>query len=740
MASLLYRLGRSAFRHRRPVTIAWVAFVAAMAVGALTLAQPTVTTLTVPGTESQQALGVLEEKFPALDANGASARVVVQAPAGQTLKTPTNKAAVESLVAKLKGAPQIAAVLDPFQAGAVNPTGTTAYIQVSYVVPASNLSGDARTALTDIVATGRDAGLTAEVGGTAMHTIAIGDIGEVIGVLAAAVVLVLILGSLVAAGLPLVGALFGIAIGLSGIGIATHFVELASVTSTLALMLGLAVAIDYSLFIVSRYRHELATGLDPEDAAGRAIATAGSAVVFAGSTVVIALAALSVVGIPLLTQMGLGAAFTVAASVLIAITLLPALLGFAGRRLHPASGAGDPEANAASGFGARWARFITTRPVPVVVVAVIGLLVLATPVLDLRLGLPDDSSSPVSSTQHKAYDLLAENFGPGINGPLLVVLDASKAGDPRAAATAATAAIGKLPDVVAVTPAMFDQAGTTAILQVIPASGPESAATEALVGAIRAASPGLASSTGATMAVTGQTALNIDTTARMRDALAPYLLVVVGLALLLLAIVFRSILVPIKAAAGFILSVGATFGILVAVFQWGWLGSVLGVAQTGPVISVLPIMLIGIVFGLGMDYEVFLVTRMREEHALGAEPRAAVVTGFAHGGRVVGAAAIIMIAVFGGFVLTPDPTIKSIAFALAAAVFLDAFVVRMTIVPAVMAIAGKAAWWLPGWLDRLLPTMDVEGVGIRPSVAVDAGTVAGQLVPEPVAAERTDRR
>jgi RND superfamily putative drug exporter len=740
MASFLYRLGRTAYRRRRPVAIAWIAFVAFMVFGGLALAQPTVNSFSVPGTESQQALNVLEQEFPTLNAAGASARVVVQAPAGQTLTTPANKAAVESLVAKLKGAPQVANVVDPFQAGAVNQTVTTAYIQVSYSVSASYVSADARTALLDIVAAGRDAGLTAEVSGTAVSTTTIGEIGEAVGVLVAALVLVLTLGSLVAAGLPLVGALLGIATGLSVIGIATHFMELASVTSTLALMLGLAVAIDYSLFIVSRYRHELATGRDPEDAIGHAIATAGSAVVFAGVTVMIALTALAVVGIPLLTQMGLAGAFTVAVSVLIAITLLPALLGFAGRRLYPAPSAGDTESSAESGFGARWAHFVTKRPVPVVVVAVLGLIVLATPVLGLRLGLPDDSSAPASSTQHKAYNLLAENFGSGVNGPLLIVLDASQAQDRQAAATAATAAIRELPDVVVVTQATFNPAGTLATLQVIPASGPQSTATEALVAAIRAASPALASSTGATMTVTGQTAINIDTTARMRDAFAPYLLVVVGLALLLLAIVFRSILVPIKAAAGFILSVGATFGVVVAVFQWGWLGGVIGVAQTGPVISLLPILLIGIVFGLGMDYEVFLVTRMREEYSLGAEPRAAVVTGFAHGARVVGAAAIIMVAVFGGFVLTPDPTIKSVGFALAIAVFLDAFVVRMTIVPAVMAIAGRAAWWLPGWLDRLLPRADVEGIGIGPSVEVDAGTVAGQLAPEPVAAEKTKRK
>jgi len=363
-------------------------------------------------------------------------------------------------------------------------------------------------------------------------------------------------------------------------------------------------------------------------------------------------------------------------------------------------------------------------------------VLVAAPVLSLRLGLPDDSTGSPSSTQRKAYDLLSSGFGPGFNGPLLVVVEASSSSDAKAAVAQATDKVGHLADVAAVTPAMFDASGQYALFEVIPASGPSSKATEDLVAAIRSSSAGLRSSTGATLAVTGQTAVDIDISATMGGAMVPYLLVVVGLALILLMIVFRSIVVPVKAALGFVLSVAATFGVVVAVFQWGWLAFLFGVQQTAPIISLLPIMLIGVVFGLAMDYEVFLVTRMREEHELGEEPIEAVVTGFGHGARVVSAAAIIMISVFSGFILSNESFIKPIGFALAMAVFLDAFVVRMTIVPAVMAIAGKRAWWLPGWLGRLLPSFDIDGKHVRPAPDLAPGHVPGHVpgraVPVPV--------
>lgn len=710
MATFLDRLGRSAYTGRRVALAAWVVLLIVVGLGAATLSKPTSNDISIPGTEAQAALDMLSERFPQMTANGATARIVVGAPEGTTLLDPSVTAGAQELLTQLRAAPQVLDVADPMQTQQVSPDLRYGLVQVTYEVPAGSVSSEARDALLAIAEQGRAQGLTVEIGGTALQQLPTVSAMEAIGVLIAALVLFLTLGSLIAAGLPLLTAMLGVGIGVGVVAIASAFTQMASVTTTLALMLGLAVGIDYALFIVSRYRHELSVGRDGPTAAGRAVATAGSAVVFAGATVVIALVALAVVGIPILTQMGVAAAFTVVVAVLIALTLLPALLGFAGMRLRPKH---DPEDEGSpSGLIHRWSTLITGRPVPVLVVAILGLLIVALPALSLRLGLPDDGSADPASTQAKAYELVSTAFGPGLNGPLLVVVDASDSSDATAAVTTAADTIRALPDVVFVTPPTFDTGGETAVLTVIPASGPASEATADLVAAIRTSSGDVQTATGATLAVTGQTALNIDVSQKMSDALLPYLLVVVGLAMLLLMVVFRSILVPIKATLGFVLSVIATFGVIVAVFQWGWGAELLGVHVTGPILSLLPILLIGVVFGLAMDYEVFLVTRMREEHVHGATPVDAVVIGYGHGARVVAAAAIIMIGVFAGFVLSEDSFVKPIGFALATAVFLDAFVVRMTIVPAIMALAGERAWWLPGWLDRILPRIDVEGAAL----------------------------
>lgn len=723
MASFLYRLGRFAFRRRWLVAALWLAVLAGALAGAATLSGPTSDAFRIPGTPSQQAIDLLEERFPQASADGATARVVFAAPVGQELTDTEHRAAVEQVVAQLAQAPQVASVSDPFRTGAVNEAGTVGFAQATYQVQSAELTDEARDALTSIVDSARAEGLTVEVGGDALQAQPENSLSEVIGVVVAAVVLVITFGSLVAAGLPLLTALLGIAISVGVVTAATGFVDLSSTTPTLALMLGLAVAIDYALFIVSRYRHELAIGYDREEAAGQAVGTAGSAVVFAGLTVVIALAALSVVGIPFLTQMGLAAAGTVAVAVIIALTLLPALLGFTGRRIVGGRVRGlrvrDPEADSANSSGIRWARAVGRRPVAALLIAVLGLGVLALPALDLRLGMPDDSTAAPDTTQRKAYDLLAAGFGPGFNGPLTVVVDAG-AGSARAAADEVAQLIRGLDDVVAVTPAVVNPAGDTALLTVVPDSGPSSVATQDLVRAIRQRDGAVP---GATIGVTGLTAINIDISAKLGDALVPYLAVVVGLALILLTLVFRSLLVPVKATLGFLLSIAATFGAVVAVFQWGWAADLLGVEQTGPIISFLPIFLIGIVFGLAMDYQVFLVTRMREEYVHGTDPREAVVSGFGHGARVVTAAAIIMISVFAGFVFSPESIVKSIGFALGVAVLFDAIVVRMTIVPAVMTLLGRVAWWLPRWLDRILPDVDVEGEGLRHSIEEAPGPV-----------------
>jgi RND superfamily putative drug exporter len=761
MATFLYRLGRFAYRRRWLVTLLWLAILVAALTGAATLAKPTSDAFRIPGTQSQQVIDLLGERFPQASADGATARVVFAAPAGQQLTDGANRAAVENTVARLRQDPQVAAVSDPFQSGAVNPAGVVGFAQATYRVQAADLTDQARDTLTAAVEQARAAGLTVEVGGDALQIQPENSLTEVIGVVVAAVVLVITFGSLVAAGLPLLTALLGIVISVGVITAATGFVDLSSTTPTLALMLGLAVAIDYALFIVSRYRHELAAGRDREEAAGRAVGTAGSAVVFAGLTVVIALAALFVVGVPFLTQMGLAAAGTVTVAVIIALTLLPALLGFAGRRITggrapgadapgphvpgadalrphapgphvpgadalrphapgPRAPGADipgphgpgphvPGADGKPAFGIRWARGIARRPVAALLIGVIGLGVVALPALDLRLGMPDDSTAAPDTTQRKAYDLLAAGFGAGFNAPLTVVVDAP-AGQARAAADQAAQLIRGLNDVAAVTPAVLNQTGDTALLTVIPGTGPSTTATKDLVHAIRAHGGDVP---GATIGVTGLTAINIDISAKLGDALLPYLAIVVGLAFVLLTLVFRSLLVPLKATVGFLLSVAATFGAVVAVFQWGWLADLIGLQQTGPVISFLPIFLVGIVFGLAMDYQVFLVTRMREDYVHGTDARQAVITGFGHGARVVTAAAIIMISVFAGFVLSPESVVKSIGFALGVAVLFDALIVRMTIVPAVMTLLGRAAWWLPAWLDRVLPNVDVEGEKLR---------------------------
>ncbi|MFF9865138.1 MMPL family transporter [Streptomyces sp. NPDC013953] len=711
MATFLHRLGRLAYRRRHVVTLIWIALLALAGVGAASAPAATSSSFSIPGTEAQKAFDLLEERFPGAGADGATARVVFKAPDGGTMTDRDSRAAVDRAVGALRsGSDQVASVTDPYAVKAVSPDGSTAYIQVSYKVSGMELTDATREALKDTGAEARESGLTVEIGGDALQTVPETGAGEIIGVIVAGVVLVITFGSLVAAGLPLLTALIGVGIGVSGITALASTLDLGSTTSTLAMMIGLAVGIDYALFIVSRYRAELAEGREREEAAGRAVGTAGSAVVFAGLTVVIALAGLAVVNIPMLTKMGLAAAGTVLIAVLIALTFIPALLGYAGRRVLGRKVRKEPQApqDDKPNMGTRWARFVLRRPLVVLLVGVIGLGAVALPAASLEMGLPDDGAQPTSTTQRRAYELLSDGFGPGSNGPLMVVVDGDKAAADRTAEH-----IRGLDGVAAVTPATPNKAGDTAIITVVPKDRPSSAGTEELVRDIR-------DTTGDDVLVSGATAMNIDFSQKMNDALLPYLALVVGLAFLLLMVVFRSVLVPLKAALGFLLSVVAALGAVVAVFQWGWLGSLFGVEQTGPIMSMMPIFMVGVVFGLAMDYEVFLVTRMREAYVHGERPGQAVVTGFRHGARVVTAAAVIMIAVFAGFIGSSEQMVKMIGFGLAVAVFFDAFIVRMAIVPAVLALLGRTAWWLPGWLDRALPNVDVEGEALRRTLGAEA--------------------
>ncbi|MFF1374625.1 MMPL family transporter [Streptomyces sp. NPDC058308] len=743
MATILYRIGRWAFRRRRLVGGLWLGALLLAVVAAAVAPAGEEEDLSMPGTESQKAFDLLDERFPQSNSQGAEARLVFRAPDGQLVTARENRAAVDETVGSLDGGDQVASATDPYESGAVSKDGTIAYSTITYSADTVDLTGPTKSALEDAASRARDAGLTVEIGGSALESEeAPGGTTEIVGVAVAAVVLILALGSLVAAGLSLLTAFVGVAIAFGLVSALTVPLGLTSTVVILALMLGLAVGIDYALFITSRFRDERARGRAPEEAAGRAVGTAGSAVVFAGATVFIALVGLGVVGIPELTRMGMGGAGAVALAVLVALTLVPALFGFFGHRVlsravrkaaRPGGARPAPTAAARPGLGTRWARFVLRRPVAVLVTAVVGLGAVALPALSLELGLPGDESKSVKTTERRAYDLLSEGFGPGFNGPLTVVVDtSSQSGDARATTDRVVRTVRGVDGVASVGDPVLSRAKDTAVLTAVPRTAPNSGETKDLVHAIRGAVSGLEAETGAGILVTGTTAMNIDISEAMSDALLPYLTVVIGLAVLLLMVVFRSVLVPVKAALGFLLSVGAAFGVLVAVFQWGWGADLIGIEQTGPVMSLMPILVVGIVFGLAMDYEVFLLSRMRETYVHGASPGEAIVAGFRHSGRVVAAAAVIMISVFAGFIGMSNPTIQTMGVGLAAAVAFDAFVVRMAIAPAVLALLGHRAWWLPRILNRVLPNVDIEGEALNRHTSAPAAELGAAASQRPV--------
>ncbi|MEW2066769.1 MMPL family transporter [Streptomyces sp. NPDC007346] len=711
MAVLLYRLGRLSFRRRGRVLALWLLLLALLGGGAIAFSGPTTSEFSIPGTESQKALDALSREFP--QAGGATGTIVVAAPEAEKL-TPAAVAPVVEDAAKVPG---VLAAIDPFASQAVSQDGRYALVQVQFDAVADSITDAQREAFTAAGASAEN--VRVEHGGEIMRGAP--EIGstEIVGVGVAALVLILTFGSLVAAGMTLLNALVGVAAGMAGLFSLSSVVELTSTAPILALMLGLAVGIDYALFITSRYRQYLAEGMDGEEAAGRATGTAGSAVVFAGATVVIALAGLAVAGVPFLTVMGLAAAATVALAVLVSLTLLPAVLGFAGVRVLPRARRTQDRTPSSDGartaFGFRWGRIVARLRVPVLLVGVVCLGALSLPVLDMRLALPDASTEAAGSPNREAYDLTTEGFGEGFNGRLVAVVSAPGRAATARAAEEATALISDTDGVLAVAAPQLNEEGTTALLAVIPTTGPTAAATEDTVNEIRDRVAGVA---GADIALTGVTAVGIDVSEKLAAALPVYLLLVVGLSVLLLMLVFRSVLVPLKAALGFLLTIGATFGITVAIFQEGHLARLVGLDTPGPLVSFLPILLIGILFGLAMDYEVFLVSRMREDFVHGTEAREAVISGVGHNARVVTAAAAIMTAVFGGFVFMHDPVIKSIGFALAIGVLIDAFVVRMALVPAVMHLLGRTAWWLPRPVDRVLPDLDIEGERLQQEIPV----------------------
>ncbi|TFD07805.1 MMPL family transporter [Cryobacterium sp. TMT1-66-1] len=594
----------------------------------------------------------------------------------------------------------------------VSTDATTAVASVQFDTPLNLIPAESKEA---VVAEMTDAGIdgvTAEVSNDIASSIPeILGPGEIGGVIVAAIVLWVMLGTLIGAGLPLLNALVGVGVGVLASLALSGTVEMLSVTPVLGVMLGLAVGIDYSLFILNRHRTQLRNGLPVQESIGLANGTSGNAVVFAGATVLIALLALNLTGIPFLGLMGTVGAVCVFVAILIAITLTPAVLGLVGAKIL------TRKARAKVGHAEHHAKvpskpMNTVRAVVTVVVGIIVLLIVAMPALSMRLGLPAGSSEPLSSSAYQAYKIADEKFGAGVNGPLLVVADLETAITDDALLAEQVrigTALKAENDVVAVAPIGASDDDLLLAFQVIPAEGPTSESTEQLVRDLR----GLDIDGVTSLGVAGNASGNIDVSEKLAAALPLYLLVVVGLSLIILIFVFRSILVPITATLGFVLSLFAAFGAITAVFQWGWLGPVFGIHDPGPILSFLPILVVGVLFGLAMDYQLFLVSGMRESYVHGASSRLAVQRGVHAGRTVVIAAALIMASVFSGFIFSNSVMIQSIGFGLGIGVLLDAFVVRLLIIPAVMHLLGDAAWWLPKWLDRILPNVDVEGASLE---------------------------
>ena len=786
VARLLYTLGRWSYLHKWRVIVAWLLLLGATAAGALSLMKPFTDEFAIEGTPAINALDTVAENFPDAGnvATAPSVNVVFAAPEGQRLDSPANMAAMDRTVGYIRdhlgvegqrfgnpvqvneelqrtvidqmaemGMPEERARADAYNLRMVSDDGRIGYTTFDFDAASSMSVEQAdRDVVNEAMQIGRDAGLQVEAGGAGFgEPIAVKTTSELVGLAVAFVVLVVTFGSLAASVIPLISAVVGVGIGALLVLLTTHWVELNNVTPVLAVMIGLAVGIDYALFILSRFRQE-ARNLPPDEAAGMAVGTAGSSVVFAGTTVFTALVALALAGIEFLTWMGLAAAATVAVSVLVALTLVPALLGVWGSKAfagkvpgvagNPGPGSRPAKDLDRNSMGRRWVRFVEKAPGLVMAVVVLGLGALTVPVLDLEMALPSDTTSNRDTTQRKSADLMAEGFGPGVNAPLLLVVDAHSVnpdaeilqpymdaipdeagGDAEKAALASFLyAVGEVGSAGGIQHAQLIAANedlTAAQILATPDGGPEEQRTLAVAHGVRDVTAQVEDATGVDVGLTGLTAVQMDITEELAEAMPLYLAIVVGLAIVLLMVVFRSIVVPLVAGLGFLLSVGAAFGVTVLVFQEG----VAGLVNTpGPILSFLPIFMIGVTFGLAMDYQVFLVTRIREAYVKardrgGADTLRAVhestVEGFAQGARVVTAAAIIMIAVFIAFLDQPLPFIQIFGFALGVAVLFDAFFIRMALVPATMYILGRSTWWMPAWLDRILPEVDVEGTELE---------------------------
>ncbi|OAD97616.1 MMPL family transporter [Arthrobacter sp. OY3WO11] len=717
MAKLLYRLGLHCARHRLTVLFSWAAVLALLGVTAITGMRFGDGAFDIPGTESSKAMESLETEFPSSTTEGsASLQFVLRTPDGSTISQNPYAAELTELLDAAKSISNVSGVVSPLDPARpfISQGQTTAVATFNFTDITEANAESVYSEAEKLAETARDAGFEAQIGGALTSPLPeILGPSEIVGALIAFAVLFITFGSLVAAGANMLTALLGVVVGVLGIFASSAFLQpIGSMTPILAVMLGLAVGIDYSLFIVARFRSELREGRELHTAIGRSVGTAGSSVIFAGATVIIALAALSIVNIPFITEMGLAAALAVFIAVLMALTLLPVFLAFMGYKALPTRerpDSGTPiqvhkqKDTTKVGILEKWASVVVYKPVRSLIAGFVLLAVLAIPVLSLQTALNTPGGDDPESSQRRAYNIIAEEFGAGSQNPLVVLVESKDA--VQAHASEMQTILLTLDNVQMVAPPQISQSGTAALISVLPAEGPAEDSTKDLVHDIRERATNL----GAAVSVTGETAVSIDVDQKLSEALVTYIAVIVGLALILLIILFRSILVPLIATLGFLLSLGAGIGVTVAVFQWGWADTIIAAPTGSPMLSLLPILIVGILFGLAMDYQVFLVSRMREAYVKGWSPREAILDGFSKSAFIVVAAAAIMAAVFGGFALSPSPLVASIALALTIGVLADAFIVRMVIVPATLSLLGRSAWWIPSWLDKALPNLDTEG-------------------------------
>jgi putative drug exporter of the RND superfamily len=734
MAGFLDRLGRAAARRKWLTLGIWVLIAVLIGVWAKSAGGKTVDAYSIPGAQSQKAADLLEQRFPAQA--GGDASVVFQATSG-TINDPANQAAIAQTQANLEPgkAPHVTQVVGPSTPSVgsafVSKDGTIGYVRVQYDETNTTLPRDTLEQLEAAADPAKQAGLRVEFGGPVVDYLSRDEGGDAdtIGLFFAVIILLIAFGSVVAMSVPIGTALFGLAIALSIISLVAAVTDIGTVAPTLATMIGLGVGIDYSLFIVTRHRQNLEDGMEMTESIGLANGTAGQAVLFAGGTVVIAITGLALSDIPYVTRLGFMSAIAVAVMMAAAVTFVPAVLGLAGRHINsirlPHFGRKAQRGQAGADTGRprgweRWATFMSRHRWAAVIVSLAILLTLAAPFFSMRLGQTDDGTLPSDLTQRQAYDLISEGFGPGANGPLYLAVGLPQPGD-TAPLEAIEQAVARVPG-VQVAPPQLSPDQDAALILAIPPTSPQSEQTENLVDDLRNnVLPQAVAGTGASVFVGGQTAAFIDLGERIQDRLPLFIGAVVGLSFILLMMVFRSVLVPLKAAIMNLLSIGAAYGVIVAIFQWGWLKGLVGLDQTVPIVSFVPMMMFAILFGLSMDYEVFLLSRIREEYYESKDNLRSVIDGLAATARVITSAALIMIAVFLSFVGYPDPTVKMFGVGLAVAVFVDATIVRLVLVPATMELLGSANWWLPRWLGRILPRIRIEEGTPKPAPAPAGG-------------------